>query len=147
MDPEVVGKLGTVVTRIRGVAADLLGDAGVAATVDAPDEVAALRLSAEARRHLYLIVKESLTNVVRHAHATSVAIQFAAHERGLRCTIEDDGVGSATEKPAAETGGRGLASMRARAAAAGGTLVIGSAPGVGTRIELWLPRAALTAVR
>jgi len=84
----------------------------------------------------FRIAQESLTNALRHARASQVALQL--HDLGdqrLRLVIEDDGEGFAPEAPR----GLGLIVMRERAQSVGGQLQIESSPGAGTRIELLLP--------
>ncbi|SDE55251.1 sensor histidine kinase [Pseudonocardia oroxyli] len=82
----------------------------------------------------YRIVQESLTNVRRHAGATRATVRITAEPGALRILVEDDGRGAAGGPP-----GNGLAGMRERAAALGGTLVHGPAPGGGFRVEARLP--------
>lgn len=85
------------------------------------------------------IVREAVSNSVRHGHARRIALR-AAHDSGsLALSIADDGAGFATE-PAGS--GHGLANMRARAAAIGGVLQVDSSPGKGTRILITLPVAS-----
>jgi signal transduction histidine kinase len=82
----------------------------------------------------YRIVQESLTNVVRHAHASTARVVVRYEPNGLVVQVEDDGRGSANG-----AGGYGLVGMRERAAAVGGTLTAGSVPGGGFRVDARLP--------
>ena len=86
----------------------------------------------------YRIVQEALTNARRHAPgaAVDVELHFADDALGLR--IRDNGPGPPAAQPV-DTGGHGLTGMRERAAAAGGELRIGAAPGGGFLIEATLP--------
>ena len=93
----------------------------------------------------YRIVQEALTNARRHAPgaAVDVELHFADDALGLR--IRDNGPGPAAAQPVA-SGGHGLPGMRERAAAAGGELRTGAAPGGGFLIEATLPaKAEMTA--
>jgi signal transduction histidine kinase len=83
----------------------------------------------------YRIVQELLTNVVRHAGAgvARVALRYAPDEVALE--IADDGCGGNGAPP----DGHGLVGMRERAAAVGGTLAAGPAPGGGFRVSARLP--------
>lgn len=86
---------------------------------------------------LFRIVQESLTNVVRHADATSVQVRLTSDGTDLVLTVHDNGTGIA-DGP--RTGsGIGLVSMRERATALGGHLKIAGAAGAGTTIEVTLP--------
>ncbi len=86
---------------------------------------------------VFRIVQEAMTNVVRHAGASTCQVRLQCSRGHLRVTIADDGVGFApaasTRVPAARRG-LGLLSMRERAAQFGGTLTIESAPDLGTTV-------------
>jgi signal transduction histidine kinase len=82
----------------------------------------------------FRIVQESLTNVVRHAGATTATVKLTYDDRELTVQIEDDGRGGA-----AANGGSGIAGMRERAAALGGRLDAGPGPGGGFRVSAHLP--------
>lgn len=92
--------------------------------------------SDEVRRQVFLVFKEALANAARHARARRVDIEALEREDGLSLSIEDDGCGF---DPAAKAPGLGLGSLRARAAALGGSLAVSSVPGRGTRILLRAP--------
>jgi signal transduction histidine kinase len=97
-------------------------------TLDAALEMTVLR-----------ITQEALLNIVRHAQANHVAVSFDCEDDTLHLKIEDNGVGFEFLADATDSYGHGLMIMRERAEAVGGTLVIASAPGKGTRIEASLP--------
>jgi signal transduction histidine kinase len=84
------------------------------------------------------ILREALTNAVRHSHATQITVTLTAEgERTLRVT--DNGIGFDPAEVAVETTGFGLVSMRERAGSLGATFCIDSAPGFGTTVEMrWL---------
>jgi signal transduction histidine kinase len=89
----------------------------------------------------YRIVQEALTNARRHAPGAAVDVELRYDGDLLRLRIRDNGPG-----PAARRTGHGLLGMRERAAAAGGSLRTGDAPGGGFRIEAQLPARALDTV-
>jgi signal transduction histidine kinase len=89
----------------------------------------------------YRIVQEALTNARRHAPGAAVDVELRYDGDLLRLRIRDNGPG-----PAARNTGHGLLGMRERAAAAGGSLHTGDAPGGGFRIEAELPAKALDTV-
>jgi len=128
--------LRSFVTRVRRFAGGLLDGSGIAWQLRAPQDADQVKLSPVERRQLFLLVKEALHNVARHSQATTVAIQFAVSGRRLSVEIRDDGRGFAPSAVNPETGGHGLGSMRARAAALGAPLEIDTAPGRGTRLFL-----------
>lgn len=79
--------------------------------------------------------QEALSNVGKHAGATEVVVTLGADGDGTRLEIADNGRGFRTD----ERPGFGLAGMRARVEEVGGTMVIESAPGAGTRLLVTLP--------
>ncbi|GAA1848608.1 sensor histidine kinase [Asanoa iriomotensis] len=94
-------------------------------------------LPAEVDRAAFRIVQEALTNVRRHAGPAVSARVAVAYEPGrVSVSVADDGA------PAADAGaGNGIAGMRARAAALGGTLTAGPGADGGWRVEAVLPDA------
>jgi signal transduction histidine kinase len=88
------------------------------------------------QEQLLRIVREAVTNAVRHGEANVVRVQFA-NGNGLRLNIEDDGVGF--DPKMTESSGFGLVTMRERAVAMGGEFNLTSAPDEGTRIEVIVP--------
>lgn len=87
----------------------------------------------------YRIVQEALTNAMKYAGPDATATVVVEHSRGtLKVTVEDDGRGAIMEA-AQSTGGHGIAGMRERVSALGGTLEWGPRPGGGFRIRAYLP--------
>jgi PAS domain S-box-containing protein len=86
---------------------------------------------------LFRIVQESLTNVVRHAGATSVEVSLTAEDTDLVLRVRDNGSGIVAD--GRTSSGIGLVSMRERATALGGHLKIAGLAGAGTTIEVTLP--------
>lgn len=84
----------------------------------------------------YRIVQEALTNVTRHAHARWARVRVGAEEGALRVEVVDDGVGGPVGP------GNGIAGMRERAAALGGTVDAGPAHDGGFRVVARLPTVA-----
>jgi signal transduction histidine kinase len=96
----------------------------------------------EVRVIAYRIAQEAITNVVKHAQASSVDVSLAARDGGVHVTVRDDGCGI---ERAPSSRSFGLAAMRERAEAAGGWWRIDSTPGSGTTVEYWLPAAGASA--
>jgi signal transduction histidine kinase len=120
---------------IRDGARRLAASTPVAVTVDVPDDLPPLPAAVEVAA--YRITMEALTNVVRHADATSCTVRLrAADGVGVGVEVVDDGVGL----PATLVPGVGLSSMRQRAEEIGGTWTIEPADhGRGTRVSARLP--------
>jgi signal transduction histidine kinase len=85
------------------------------------------------RDQLLRILREAVTNGLRHGDARVIAVKLTGGER-VRLAIRDDGTGFDPED--ARNGGFGLTSMRERAAAIGGELTISSRLGEGTEVEV-----------
>jgi signal transduction histidine kinase len=90
----------------------------------------------EVRVVAYRIAQEAITNVVKHAQASSVEVSLATRDGGVHVTVRDDGRGLESAPSARSFG---LAAMRERAESAGGWWRIGSTPRAGTTVEFWLP--------
>ena len=84
---------------------------------------------------LFRVLQESLTNVARHANATTVDVELRFADDGWVLSIRDDGVGFVV----AEGGGLGLVGMRERVQMLGGRFALTSSPGHGTLIEVRVP--------
>jgi signal transduction histidine kinase len=86
----------------------------------------------------YRIVQESLTNVVRHAHASAATVSVRYDPEAVVLEVQDDGSGQ-NNGAGGEHDGHGLIGMRERATAVGGTLRVGKAPGGGYLVQATLP--------
>ncbi len=95
-----------------------------------------------AKIHLYRIVQECLSNVIKHAEARRVKIRFRLSARETPCriilTVIDDGRGFDPDQPLA---GFGLLGMKERAASLGGEFILKTHPGGGVMIEARIPCA------
>jgi signal transduction histidine kinase len=120
-----LGELDGLLTRMR--------QAGLDVELDVTGE--RRPLPADADLAAYRILQESLTNVLRHAGASTARVSLAYGDADLAVRVEDDGTGPAQDP----TGGRGIAGMRDRAAAAGGSLEAGPRPGGGFRVAARIP--------
>jgi len=109
---------------------------GIRVEVEGSEELE--RLGQEAEIGLFRIVQEALTNVARHAEATSVRIGLEPAPGGVTLSIRDDGKGFEQSGWDRRKKQRhwGLAIMRERARAIGGQLFVESEPGKGTCITV-----------
>jgi len=128
--------LASVCRRIREYADDVLAGSGVRWKYTASPNLERVRLDPQARRNLFLLLKEAVTNVVRHAHARSASLEIRLAGRELRAALHDDGRGFLPDALAqgVESDRHGIASMGARAERLGARLSIESAPGTGTTL-------------
>jgi signal transduction histidine kinase len=96
-----------------------------------------LEVESADRDALLRIMREAICNGVRHGQATELALELS-RRNGIRMAVRDNGIGF---KPggARRRESFGLTSMRERARARGGDVVVQSAPGEGTLVEVTLP--------
>ncbi|MCI1188385.1 tetratricopeptide repeat protein [Hymenobacter sp. DH14] len=137
--------LPNLLDRMRDYAYEVMGVAGLEATFDLPTELPDQRLSVLLRRNLYLIYKESLHNVLKHAPtATAVAISLryvASSLPQLVLEVRDNGQ-FGPETDTSRRPGHGLRNMAARAEAMGGAATAGPVAGGGFRVQVAVPLAA-----
>jgi signal transduction histidine kinase len=100
------------------------------------------RLPRATETALFRIVQEAMTNIVRHAHASSVTVALTRQEGYLVLEIADDGCGfdpGAMDANHWEGKGLGLTGMRERATILGGQLHVQAVPGHGTTVTVNVP--------
>ena len=150
-----ITNLRSIITELRPAALDELGlgaalealfdrhramnDLSITAEVVLPEEPQSGEgLGSEVQATLYRVVQEALTNVAKHAAATTVSVSVRIEEGSLAAVVLDDGRGFAVEDAGAE--GFGLTGMRERVLSAGGLLTIDSSES-GTTLTATLPLA------
>jgi signal transduction histidine kinase/ligand-binding sensor domain-containing protein len=99
-----------------------------------PAKLPDCRLSSDVRHHIFLAVKETLNNILKHAAASRVELRMAVDDDRFSIIIADDGRGIDGITPG-KRGGHGLINIRERLAAIGGQCCIKSVPGTGTQVE------------
>lgn len=132
--------LTNLVRRMRRFASEILPAAQIEFSFVAPPPETELHLEAELRRQLFLIFKESLNNLVRHARCTQAAIELQRADAHLWLQIRDNGRGFAVHQ---RSEGNGLLNLQRRAQTIGAELTIHSIPG-GTTILLRVPYCQTT---
>ena len=143
---QVVGEVGAAITDLRQIAAgvrparldeglgaalrDLARTSPIPVAVEAPAE----RVAASVEAAAYFVACEALTNAVKHGAASKVDVRAVRDNGTLLVTIADDGIGGAAVRR-----GSGLAGLKDRVAAHGGTFALVSPHGGGTRVEVVIP--------
>lgn len=128
--------LGDLTQRMRRVAEENFSARNIAFQFSVPGQETDIALGAETRREIFKIFKESLNNIVRHAHCTQAVIEFRVEAGRLVLKLSDNGQGF---DPDRATEGNGLMNMRRRAKNLGGELEVISQPDVGTTVILKVP--------
>jgi ligand-binding sensor domain-containing protein/signal transduction histidine kinase len=107
--------------------------------LDAPEDVPPLPIKSDVRHHVFLVFKEALNNIVKHAQADEVHVRIALKEAVLEISVSDNGRGfkTATEPPL----GNGLINMRRRIEECGGSFTLTSEPDRGSEVRVSLPLA------
>lgn len=118
--------LDTLVSYIRNYAVKYLEENNIRCSVKRPHEIPDIAISGERRRNIYLAVKESLHNVVKHANADRVDIDFILNDN-LEVHIQDNGKGIDPDKMSQFS--NGLFNMRKRLESIGGSMELKSQDG------------------
>ncbi len=133
VDPANDG-LGAALDYLVGFAVEFLASAGIASDVQMPEDVPETLFPARTRHHLFLAVRESLNNIVKHAAASLVHLEITIRSSRLTINIADNGRGF--DPGPTRAGASGLTNIQARMAEIGGACRLESSSGAGTRIEL-----------
>ena len=136
--PMLLDHLG-LAAAIEWQADEFLKASGISVELSLPtDEIA---LDRDTSTALFRLLQESLTNVVRHAKASTVSIRLWNDDQSTVLQVQDNGIGIREHSPAGATT-FGLLSIKERALMLGGSLDVTTSPGAGTTITARVPRAA-----
>lgn len=111
--------------------------AGIESHVSLSPAPNTLYISAETRHNIFMVLKESLNNIVKYAGAVDVWVQFVSSESLLTMTVRDNGGGF--DINAEKRFSEGLTNMKKRMEDIGGTCLVESAPGRGTTVTAVVP--------
>jgi signal transduction histidine kinase len=137
--PSLLDDLG-LLPALRSLVADCSERTGIRIGLAAPAVLPAL--SKEAELALFRALQEALSNVLRHAGAKSVDVGLSVRRDGVLLEVRDDGCGPPPEAAAElleRSGHMGLAGMRERIGALGGSVRLQGEPGVGALLEVLVP--------
>ncbi len=87
--------------------------------------------------NIYRILQEAMTNVSKHAQASSVFVELQVTKKFVSLTVRDDGIGLPSD--ALDSGRLGIIGMRERAELLDGTFVVNAQPGSGTELHVTIP--------
>jgi len=82
-----------MIAYIRSYALEYFEDTGVKCKIDIPEHLPNIQVIGTIRRNVFLVVKEALNNILKHAKATEVSITLIRVEDGLTLYIHDNGKG------------------------------------------------------
>jgi signal transduction histidine kinase len=106
-------------------------------------DAAVRHISTEQALHLMNVVREAVSNSLRHGRAKRTTVSLKLLTRSIRLSVSDDGAGF--NQTRVHGRGHGLPNMAARARKLGGRFAVRSKPGLGTKILLDLPKEELNA--
>jgi signal transduction histidine kinase/ligand-binding sensor domain-containing protein len=135
-------KLENLLAYLREYAGRFLEPAGITLHTAFGEEPEHIMLTEEQRRFIFLVVKEALHNIVKHAGATEVQLHVTYEPELLQVQVIDNGRGFSPDEKAGS--GNGLANMQLRMKKIGANYSIRSAPGKGTTITLRIPLLKIT---
>ena len=128
--------LSDLLSYTRAYAVEYLTQNGIQYRIMIPDEFPAILVSGEFRRNIYLVVKEALHNIVKHAQSTLVTISIETGEN-LIITIRDNGIGFNPEKTRPYS--NGLINIKKRMKDIDGTIQFESTDGTSICLTVSLP--------
>jgi len=129
---------GTLVEKLRQEARFLRDGMGLDVILESRPEN--LDLPPVTEREVYYVLREALTNVTRHSHASRIEIQLQQSNGAFNGSLTDDGVGFDQANSRNENG-IGLSGMQQRMKKIGGELLVESSPGYGTKVSFVVPIA------
>jgi signal transduction histidine kinase len=130
--------LDEIIIRMRRYAAELFDHTATRCQLALQPGVAHIKVGMEQRRDLYLIYKESLNNIFKHAKAKNVEVELKYAGQQINLLIRDDGVGFDTN---GESHRNGIKNFKLRVEKWNGSILISSRKNEGTTIDLEMPVA------
>jgi ligand-binding sensor domain-containing protein/signal transduction histidine kinase len=131
--------LASLINYLATFATEFLDRAGISLRLDIATGLPALPLDATVRHSVFLAVRETFNNLVKHSHARTAWLKVTFQEGVLEVVVEDDGCGVA---PDARSRGDGLTNFESRMAACHGRVVVAPRPAGGTAVRFIIPLLA-----
>lgn len=123
-------------TALRTRVMEMAAVAGIETTFSSNGSVE--RLEKKSKIYLYRIAQEAITNIVKHARATSMEVELTRNDQTVTLKVSDNGRGFVID-PVSFSHRNGIQNMRERASLLAGTFSIESAPKAGTKIIVTIP--------
>ena len=124
--------LANLVARMREYTTEYIEDYAIEIDYSIPENIPQISIKNEINRGLFLVVKEAINNIVKHAKATKISFKLTISETDLALTIKDNGIGFETQ----QTNGNGLKNMQSRIEEIGGKMNVNSKLEVGTEVNI-----------
>lgn len=126
--------LASLLSYIRTFISEFIDEIPIQVLFDFPEPVPDWNLKPDIRHNIFLIIKESVNNSVKHSKATMLWISVKAEDRILQLKVTDNGIGF--DLASIRQFGCGIHSMQHRAEIIGSALLVESTPGKGTTVAL-----------
>jgi signal transduction histidine kinase len=124
--------LENVLIRMKTLAARMFDAKGIDYYFHITPDLSSLEMPLQLRRHFFLVFKEAVNNIIKHAHASRVDLSIQRSDGALILDLQDNGTGFDISVPKQ---GNGLRNMKQRASVLGGECDISSQPGKGTTVR------------
>lgn len=122
---------------LSSYAEEYLAASNISCRFKIPVSLPGMILDGRLRHDIFLAVKETLHNIVRHSNAAEVEFQLEVEQEAIRISIKDNGRGFDSDSAAPD--GHGLRNLPERLTRMGGQCRIDSEPGLGTKVEIRVP--------
>lgn len=117
---------------MKEYAAEMMEPAAINYSFQVSENLLDIKLDVNLRKNLYLIFKESINNIIKHANSTEVTISLQKEDKAITLLVQDNGVGLSPKS----FKGNGIRNIKQRAAESGGTATIISSDGNGTVVTV-----------
>lgn len=121
-----------IILRMKEYAAEMMEPAAINYSFQVSENLLDIKLDVNLRKNLYLIFKESINNIIKHANSTEVTISLQKEDKAITLLVQDNGVGLSPKS----FKGNGIRNIKQRAAESGGTATIISSDGNGTVVTV-----------
>ncbi|MCD2421187.1 tetratricopeptide repeat protein [Niabella pedocola] len=130
-------KFSNLCQHIREYAVPMFQSKGIQFQIDFPESISEIPLPMDTRRNIFLIVKESVNNLVKYSKCTEASIIARNEETVIFFSVKDNGIGFDPDKL---TDRNGVKNMRARAQKMNAGIRISTGCGKGTLVEFWVTK-------
>jgi len=141
LHPAILDDLG-LLPALERLVSDFRARTNIRCKADIDPALSNSKITIESATALYRIIQELLTNVTRHAEASTVTIALSARSDGLVLNLVDDGKGFSHHQTRQKSS-LGLRGIRERVSMLEGTMAIVGKSGFGTAVSITLPHAAI----
>ena len=131
--------LPNLVVRMREYTTDYIEDYDIEIEYSIQENIPQIPIKNEIHRGLFLVVKEAVNNILKHAKATKIDFKIIISEYDLTLNINDNGIGYENQN----TDGNGLKNMQSRIEEIGGKLSFKSKVAVGTEVKIEIKLATI----